>query len=306
MKSASTLSLGLLLSTGASVAQAGSITIFEDTSDRVLTPSTSDDPVVSLGGDGSGQSSDIGLGPIELTGRTFNETGSGSTIGISNDQLLIEAGSSAGASGGIVIFEHNFVDQAILDAGEFTVSLEIDASTAGATRFFGFGIGSSIERFEAAGGANVDQLTISDSLSDLFVGIDPAAAAGSGAGVFPGGIPALIEDVGTPNQNPDILTLRVFNITSFDANSTFDFEVFFNGANGGTTPFATGQHFFSGDNENFLIIASNNSNNSFGDNFSVTTLEPIDVGATLIPAPSAVLPGALGLVWLAGRRRRQA
>ncbi len=80
-----------------------------------------------------------------------------------------------------------------------------------------------------------------------------------------------------------------FSFSDFNAGSTVNYEVFFNGASEGTGSFT-----WSGSDENYIGLDARDSTGVSLDNFGVTT----------IPEPSAALLGLLAAAgWLLRRRR---
>ena len=270
-------SLFFLLSLFSSVACAQSnIILFQDTFDRGNTnPANSQGFGVDLTETNVGQSGilapldiaaftvDVGSLAVDSPDGVFGQTGS--NIGIFGTQLVIEAGNTNGNSGGVAFLNHNFIDPEILAAGEFTVSLDIaGATSAGQTRRIGFGIGQSLADIS-------NNLASADvaitGVSDLFVAFDNV---GTDQGIDVAQNGSIVIDDAGPLSIPSIpatLSTRFFNITDFNAGSSFSYEVFLDG-----NSVATGTSVFSGTNENYFVISSQFSNEVFLDNFVVSTV----------------------------------
>lgn len=193
---------------------------------------------------------------------------------ILNNELQLAVG--AGTSNAFV--NHNFTNASILSSGAFRVSLDV-LGYAGTTngQGGGFALGMSQAQALLAGDAfgadpNNAKFTnaflgdFADVISDFWVGIrgDNVLAWGNGA-VAPGNPGFNSVNVGSKTG-----TISAnFGVTSFDAGSTVNYEIFFNGVSRGVGSFA-----WSGTNENYIGIDGRDGTAVRFDNFRVETSAP--------------------------------
>ncbi len=223
----------------------------------------------------------------------------GGAARISGNMLNLAA-EQPGTSNAIV--NHNFVNAAILAAGGFSVSLDVDTAPGGGNangNGGGFAVGMSFAEAMATGDAF-------DGASRMTGGFGTAI---NGATIIPAAVASdfwvVLRANGSLTWGAGAGTTGIFGVTSlgsnlagnitvnfllddFDAGSTVNYEVFFNDISRGT-----GSFIWSGANENYIGIEGRSSIGPLLDNFSVNT----------IPEPSAALLGLLGWTFLLRRRR---
>ncbi len=213
-------------------------------------------------------------------------------------QLAVGAGTSA------AFVNHNFINPAILSAGGFSVSLDIAAvGQSGYQQGGAFALGMSAAEAASVGdafnqgigqnpampsmtGAFNDGSTIGANIpglvaSDFWLALrgNSSMAWGSSSGVISGAA-ALGSKTGTISAN--------FMFSDFNAGSTVNYEVFFNGVSKGTGSFT-----WSGSNENYIGLDARDSSAVSLDNFVVS-----------IPEPTTAVLGLLGVAGLFWRRRQ--
>ncbi|TWT92917.1 hypothetical protein Pla108_40570 [Botrimarina colliarenosi] len=193
---------------------------------------------------------------------------------ILSNQLLLAVG--AGTSNAFV--NHNFTNASILSDGAFTVSLDVlGYGGNGNGQGGGFAIGMSQADALLAGdafGADPNNAKFTnaflgdylDVISDFWVGVrgDGVLTWGNGA-VQPGdpgfNAVAVGSKTGTISAN--------FGVSSFNAGSTVNYEVFFDGVSRGVGSFA-----WSESNQNYIGIDGRDGAAVSFDNFNVMTSAP--------------------------------
>ena len=217
-----------------------------------------------------------GIGPD-----TDAADGGGQRILSNEFQLKYNAGTAN------AFVNHNFTNAAILSAGGFSVSLDILGYNQ-ATNGQGAMIAVGMSQTEALAGRDANDgsvalgapgnkytnafqngVTTANVLSDFYVGLrgDGTLAWGIGTGNSGGsGAPAptfvsVGSKTGTISAN--------FGVTNFNAGSTVDYEVFFNGVSKGL-----GQFTWSGSNENYIGLDGRDNTVMRVDNFEIETVLP--------------------------------
>ena len=178
---------------------------------------------------------------------------------------------ASGAGTANVMVDHNFVNQEILDAGGFRVSVDINGYANSSAGFGGaFAIGMTRAEAMATGDAGLGTTTMtgafgsSTSTSDFWCSMrgDSSMAYGTGsvnsyaAGAKTGTISA------------------EFTFDSFLAGSTVNYTVFYN-----DTEVDTGTFTWSDDNSNYIGMDARDSSGVLLDNFTIETIpEPATLG----------------------------
>jgi M6 family metalloprotease-like protein/uncharacterized repeat protein (TIGR02543 family) len=193
------------------------------------------------------------LGTLNWTEKTINGAATTiPTVDINNSGLRINngTGDNGGSVGGFAWVNQNFIG-----LSQFTVSVDIAASTSGGDgRNSGFSIGQSLAELNARTNAGA-------SPADLHVGWDNYGATtgvviyknGSSQGYFGSGLSA-----------PDTLS-ATFTFANMNAGTTVNYEVFLNGAS-----ITTGTTTWSGTNENYINLQSNTTEDTRFDNFQIS------------------------------------
>lgn len=218
---------------------------------------------------------------------------------ISGNRLQLAVGS--GTSNAYI--NHNFTDAAITSAGGMSITLDVpDYGGTDRQHGGGFAIGmSQIEADSARDAFNVGDPSMlgayagpdpwgvtgnpvsTNIVSDFWIGVrgNQSLAWGSNTGNVLGlGQNALAQKTGT---------IRVdFFFSDFNAGSTVNYEVFFDGGSVGTGNFQ-----WSETNQNYIGLDGRSGAQVSYDNFSIST----------VPEPSIALLGGLGMLGLIRRRR---
>ncbi len=230
--------------------------------------------------------------------------GGGAQISGNRLQLAVGAGTSN------AYINHNFTDAAITSAGGMSITLDVP-DYGGTARQHGGGFAIGMSQVEA------------DSARDAFNIVDPSMM-----GAYPGDPYGVTGDPvapSPPDPNADYIvsdfwigvrgneslawgsntgnvlglgqgdlaqktgTIRVdFFFSDFNAGSTVNYEVFFDGGSVGTGNFQ-----WSENNQNYIGLDGRSGAQVSFDNLSIST----------IPEPSIALLGGLGLLGLLRRRR---
>lgn len=227
--------------------------------------------------------------------------GGGAQILSSQLQLAVGAGTSD------LYINHNFVNPSILSAGGFTVSLDINGynqSTSQQGGAFAIGMtqseaGSTADAFNegiVAGqpaapsmtGAFNSQNGIGSTVpglvaSDFWLALrgDGSLAWGGGNGTTIQGVTGLAK-TGTISAN--------FLFSDFNAGSTVDYTIYYNGVSKGTGSFA-----WSDTDANYIGLDARDNTAVNFDNLTI---------ATTVPEPSVTLLGFLGAAALLIHRRK--
>jgi hypothetical protein len=235
----------------------------------------------------------------ESTGVDDGDASTGGGADITGGQLRLAVGPGTSCA----YVNHNFVNAAILSAGGFRVSLDITGYAQSARQNGGgFAIGMSAAEAASAGDAyntsnpnmtgayNPDPYGVTGQpvgpsiVSDFWIGIrgNRSLAWGSSTGNVLG-----IGQNGLPTKTGSIAVN--FAVSDFNAGSTVNYEVFYNGASQGT-----GSFLWSGNNENYIGIDARDGTAVSFDNFAIT----------LIPEPSTAALALLGVAGLLIGRRK--
>lgn len=194
---------------------------------------------------------------------------------IVNNRLQLGETSAAGGWS-IAWVDYNFAyDSQVINAGEFTVSVDIfNLGTGGGTRFSGFGVGNAIIDL-ATWSAN----TPNNFTSDFFIGYDPTGT--TEVKIFHGGTEAYQQTI---NLNSEAkLSVRFYGFSDFNAGTSVNYEASIN-----ESIVTTGTFAWSDTNENLIHLYSNYTNHTAQfDDFEVST----------VPEPSryALVLGSLAL-----------
>ena len=223
---------------------------------------------------------------------------------ILNNHLELAVG--AGTSNAYI--NHNFIDQSIINAGGFSVSLDVTGmSQSGPGQGGGFGIGMSAAEAASTGDAqNGDTVsgpsdfkmqdglqdgsnqTSDVAVSDFWVVLrgDSFMQYGTKGPSFP--LPGAAY-LGGQNVGSKTGTLRAdFTFPNFNDGTTVAYALYFNGGFISAGTFA-----WTGNNENYIGLDARDSQFVSFDNLTIST----------IPEPSSILLATIGLVNF-GRRRR--
>lgn len=214
--------------------------------------------------------------------------GGGAQILSSQLRLAVGAGTSD------AYINHNFINSSILSAGGFSISLDITAYAQTDYRFGGaFAIGMSASEAASAGdafdqvssmtGAFNDLSTLGGSLSgtvvsDFWLALrgNNTLVWGSGAGTV-NGVSGLSAKTGTISAT--------FAFTDFNAGSTVNFDVYYNGIHEGNGTFT-----WSGTDENYIGIDSRDSSGTSFDNLNIAAApEPSSFALFLLGAAGMLI-----------------
>lgn len=239
------------------------------------------------------------LDPANDPGPQDGDPSNGGGAQILNQELRLAVG--AGTSNAYV--NHNFINNEILTAGGFRVSVDVTGyNQNGRQQGGGFALGMSQAEADSAGDAfNTSDPSLTGAyhgdpygitgqpvapgniVSDFWIGIrgNNSLAWGSSTGNVLG-VPVNGLPVKTGN-----ITVN-FQASDFNAGSTVGYSVFYDGALQGTGSFT-----WSGTNENYISLDGRDNQFVSFDNFTVTTL----------PEPSSAALALLGLASCLVRRR---
>lgn len=283
--------------------------LFQDTFDRPNDPNT-DASVTGISGIiGSTFTADTvythpHLDPANDPGA--GTAGDGGAARIESNRLQLAVG--AGTSNAYI--NHNFVDPEITAAGGMSISLDVpDYGGTARQHGGGFAIGMS----QAGANSASDSFNItSPSMTGAYPG-DPYGVTGNPVAPASGEANSdyIVSDfwIGVRGNNSlawgsntgDVLgigqgglaaktgSIRVdFFFSDFNAGSTVNYQVFFDGGSVGSGSFE-----WSGTNENYIGLDGRSGSDVSFDNLSIST----------VPEPSFALLGGLGLLGLLRRRR---
>jgi hypothetical protein len=247
--------------------------LFQDTFDR---PDSDDIDAASGGMSGS-------LAPL-----AYNEVREGSgaptSIAVVSSTLALAVG--PGASD--VFLEHNFTDASILSDGGFRVSLDVlqfNSTTDQVDRYIAFGIGmSEAEALSLQDGNDAGQPTLRSAsplsgsgatvVSDFSLDLsqDGKVRVWLNGNIATGSGPAQTFDVNGGSNFASGATINgtiaaEFFFSDFNAGSTVNYKVFYNGSELGTGSFN-----WSGTEENYIALAGRDASGAFADNLVITTL----------------------------------
>jgi hypothetical protein len=228
----------------------GQTTLVADTFDRA------DD--TDLNAEATGKSGTLGA-------LNWIEVASGGNPAISSNTLRI--GETGGGGGGwsLAYPDHNFIDSAIANGGEFTVSVALvgPVASGGNTRLTGFAVGNSKAELDAWPSSTPTAFN-----ADFFFGYDPTASGSPvGSYIFRAG-QQVYQDAVNLSTGGATLSVRFFDFSDFNANTVVKYEAFINGG----SPIATGTFFWSGTDENYIALYSNYTlDRGVLDNFVVST-----------------------------------
>ena len=235
----------------------------------------------------------------ESTGSDDGDAANGGGADITGGELRLAVG--PGTSNAYV--NHNFINSEILTAGGFTVSLDITGYSGTARQHGGgFAIGMSEAEAASAGDAfnYIDGLNMTGAynpdpygitgqpvgpsiVSDFWIGLRGnnslawGSSTGNVLGLPQGALPAKTGSISV-----------TFFVTDFNAGSTVDYQVFYNGDSQGTGSFT-----WSETNANYIGVDARDGTAVKLDNLSVNT----------IPEPASLLLALISSVALVGRRR---
>ncbi len=246
--------------------------LFVDTFDR---PDNTDTDASALGMWGS-RVPPIGTNAAYFEG--FEGSGLPSSIQISSNSLQMAVGVGMSENG----IMHNFVGQDIVDAGGFSVELNVQTintdSSDSVNRYVGFGVGLS--QAEAATGWDINDTlgpgavafrgstTGNTGVSDFFVELD----LNGNVKVWHNG--ALLDTVFV-GQNVGTLT-ATFALTGFTTNDTVTVNVFFNGEpvdiNTADTNSISRTFKWDRNNSNYIGLSARASNYTQMDNLAIRKL----------------------------------
>ena len=236
---------------------------------------------------------------IRSTSRRGADDGNAANGGgadISSGQLRLAVG--PGTSNAYV--NHNFINNEILAAGGFTVSLDI-ADYGGTDRQHGGGFALGMSQAEAASAGDAYSYTEGLNMTGAY-NPDPYGITGQPVG------PAIVSDfwigirgnkslawgsstgdvLGVPLNGLPVKTGTVsvdFSLSNFNAGTTVDYEVFYDGDSVGAGSFT-----WSETNANYIGLDGRSGAQVTLDNFSVTVV-PEPAGFLLVLISSAALIG---------------
>ncbi len=207
---------------------------------------------------------------------------SGNTLNLAAEQ--------PGTSNAIV--NHNFTNPAILAAGGFSVSLDVDTREGNSNgNGGGFAIGMPMAEAMTTGDANdgdprmtggfataIHAATVIPAavVSDFWIVLRSNGSLAWGGGAGTTGISGI---TGLGSNLAGNITVN-FSLESFDAGDTVNYEILFN-----DMPRGTGSFVWKGSNENHIGLEGRSANGPLLDNFTIRTLAS---SATLAVAPETV------------------
>ena len=171
---------------------------------------------------------------------------------------------ASGAGTANVMVDHNFVNQEILDAGGFRVSVDINGFANSDVGFGGaFAIGMTRDEAMGTGDAGLGTTTMtgafgsSSSISDFWCGMRGDGSMGYGS-----------DSVNSYAAGAKTGTVSAeFTVGSFLAGSTVDYTVFYDG-----TEVDSGSFTWSSDNANYIGMDARDSSGVLLDNFTIETI----------------------------------
>ncbi len=214
--------------------------------------------------------------------------GGGAQILANTLQLAVGVGTSN------AYINHNFTNASIISTGGFSVTIDVtgyNQSTSG--QGGGFAIGMSAAEAASAGDAWNGATKMTEAFGEpdgTFVSVaDFWVALRGDATVQWGGIgDDNVFGTASVAAKTGTLSATFTGFTDFDAGTSVDYEVFYDG-----TAVGTGSFLWSGTNENFIGLDARDNTAVSLDNLSIET----------IPEPAVATLGAAGLLCLLLRRR---
>ena len=187
------------------------------------------------------------LGAVTYTKRSLGP-GDVGNVELSSGQLLLESNENDGTAGALVYPNHNFIDPAIVSAGGFSITVDLNANLSGGTgRYLSVALGRAAADIDSQTSATVSGAA---PTSDLVLGL----RNNDTLWVYENGTHVTSPDgIANPPNTPTKMRIDCA-LTSFDDGSTVNYSVFFDDS---VTAFHTGTFTWTGTGENYISLSSN-------------------------------------------------